>query len=209
MPPFPSWPGPRARGAVLGTGAPAQPQTLGRPGRRRKSQGDPLPEGPGLPTRNAGLDPAEAPEQKRPEPTIHRPGKASHPLAYRGFSDPHAKGLPILRHRPIPLYRWLHQIEEGESSSTPANKTPAEIAYLVWEINKANFSWGRIRIANQLKLLGIFLSASTVRNILQRPPPNAPTSAATPQKTEEKPEARSVPAWYPNHVWSLDTTKVR
>ncbi|MHC4519497.1 MAG: transposase, partial [Planctomycetota bacterium] len=86
-----------------------------------------------------------------------------------------------------------------------------EIATLVWEITKANLSWGRIRIANQLRLLGIFLSASTVRNILQRPKPrNTPTTpVATTEKTEEKPEARSIPAWYPNHVWSIDTTKVR
>jgi putative transposase len=108
------------------------------------------------------------------------------------------------------LYRWLHHIEKEESSAPAANKTPTEIATLVWEITKANLSWGRIRIPNQLELLGIFLSASTVRNILQRPkPPNAPTPAATPEKTEEKPEARSIPAWYPNHVWSVDTAKVR
>jgi len=75
---------------------------------------------------------------------------------------------------------------------------------------KANLSWGRIRVANQLKRLGIFLSASTVRNILQRPKPrNMPTTpAATTEKTKEKTEARSIPAWYPNHVWSVDTTKV-
>jgi len=108
------------------------------------------------------------------------------------------------------LYRWLHQIEDEKPSAPAANKTPVEIASLVWEITKANLSWGRIRVANQLKLLNIFLSASTVRNILQRPKPsNAPTSATTPGKTEEKPEARCIPAWYPNHVWSIDTTKVR
>jgi len=109
------------------------------------------------------------------------------------------------------LYRWLHKIEDQTPASTPANKTPTEIASLVWEITKANLSWGRIRIANQLKLLGIFLSASTVRNILQRPKPRntPPKPAATTEKTEEKPEARSIPAWYPNHVWSVDTTKVR
>jgi len=108
------------------------------------------------------------------------------------------------------LYRWLHKIEDQKSSNTPANKTPKDIAALVWEITQANPSWGRIRIANQIQLLGIFLSASTVRNILQRPKPrNTPTTpAATTQKTEEKPEARSIPAWYPNHVWSIDTTKV-
>jgi putative transposase len=48
-----------------------------------------------------------------------------------------------------------------------------------------------------------------VRNILQRPKPrNAPASAATPEKPQEKPESRSIRASYPNHVWSIDTTKV-
>ncbi len=109
------------------------------------------------------------------------------------------------------LYRWLHKIEDQTPSGTPANKTPTEIAALVWEVTKANLSWGRIRIANQLKLLGIFLSVSTVRNILQRPKPRkTPTTpVTTTEETEEKPEARSIPAWYPNHVWSVDTTEVR
>jgi len=70
-------------------------------------------------------------------------------------------------------------------------------------------SWGRIRIANQLKLLGIFLSASTVRNILQRPRPrNTPAFPVAAERTQEKAESRSIPAWYPNHVWSIDTTTV-
>lgn len=107
------------------------------------------------------------------------------------------------------LYRWLHKIEDKKPSGTPVNKTPTEVATLVWEITKANLSWGRIRIANQLKLLGIFLSASTVRNILERPKPrDTPVAPATPEKPQEKPESRSIPAWYPNHVWSVDTTKV-
>jgi transposase InsO family protein len=79
----------------------------------------------------------------------------------------------------------------------------------MWEITKANLSWGRIRIANQLKLLNIFLSASTVRNILQRPKPrNTPASSAPAEKPQEKTESRSIPASYPNHVWSIDTTKI-
>ena len=56
------------------------------------------------------------------------------------------------------LYHWLHQIEEQKQSKTPVNKTPMETASLVWQITKANVSWGRIRIANQLVLLKIFLS---------------------------------------------------
>ena len=106
------------------------------------------------------------------------------------------------------LYRWLHKIEEQIPSIIPANKTPTEIASLVWEITKANVSWGRVRIANQLALLNIFLSASTVRNILNRPKPRkTPESSVKSKKTEEA-KARSIPAWYPNHVWSIDTTMV-
>ena len=104
------------------------------------------------------------------------------------------------------LYRWLHKIEEQMPSRIPANKTPMEIASLVWEITKANISWGRVRIANQLALLNIFLSASTVRNILNQPKPRKdPESSVKPKETEEV-KVRSIAAWYPNHVWSIDTT---
>ena len=107
------------------------------------------------------------------------------------------------------LYRWLHKIEDQQQTSSPANKTPMEIAALIWKITKSNIDWGRVRIANQLALLNIFISASTVRNILNRPKPRKPDGfpvAST--KTEEEIEARSIPAWYPNHVWSIDTTEV-
>ncbi|MHC4191873.1 MAG: transposase [Planctomycetota bacterium] len=107
------------------------------------------------------------------------------------------------------LYRWLHKIEDQQQDSIPANKTPMEIASLTWEITKSNINWGWIRIANQLALLNIFISASTVRNILNRPiPRKAPVSPATSKKTEEKTESLSIPAWYPNHVWSVETTMV-
>jgi putative transposase len=107
------------------------------------------------------------------------------------------------------LYRWLHKIEDQKPSGVPMNKTPTDIAALVWEISRANLSSGRIRVANQLQLLGIFISASTVRNILREPRPrNTPVGPATAEQTEETPESRSIPAWYPNHVWSVDTTKV-
>ncbi|HUU18183.1 MAG TPA: DDE-type integrase/transposase/recombinase, partial [Sedimentisphaerales bacterium] len=107
------------------------------------------------------------------------------------------------------LYRWLHKIEDRQQTRIPANKTPMEIAVLIWQITKSNIDWGRIRIANQLALLNIFISASTVRNILQRSKPrNTPTSFEIPREAQEKTESRSIPAWYPNHVWSVDTTMV-
>ena len=68
-------------------------------------------------------------------------------------------------------------------------------------------SWGRGRVANQLALLNISLAASTVRNIFNRPKPRTgPKPAPKPKKEEDK--IRSIPAWYPNHVWSIDTTMV-
>ena len=57
------------------------------------------------------------------------------------------------------LYRWLHKIEEQAQSYIPANKTPSEVATLVWEMAKNNVGIGRVRIANQLGLLNIFISA--------------------------------------------------
>lgn len=105
------------------------------------------------------------------------------------------------------FYRWLHKIQEQQQSHTPANKTPTEIASMVWEITKANVSWGRVRVANQLALLNISLAASTVRNILNQPRPRTgPKPSPKPKIVEDK--ERSIPAWYPNHVWSIDTTMV-
>ncbi|MHC4489912.1 MAG: DDE-type integrase/transposase/recombinase, partial [Planctomycetota bacterium] len=104
------------------------------------------------------------------------------------------------------VYRWLHKIQDDKQVRIPANKTPKDIVALVWEIAKSNMSWGRVRIANQLALLNIFISASTVRNILQKPKPTVTSS--TRKEAGEKEQAKSIPAWYPNHVWSIDTTEV-
>jgi len=106
------------------------------------------------------------------------------------------------------LYRWLHQIDNTSHTLIPASKTPLEIAVLVWEITKSNIDWGRVRIANQLALLNIFIAASTVRNMLNRPKPRKPGFPVASTKTEERTGSRSIPAWYPNHVWSIDTTEV-
>jgi len=93
------------------------------------------------------------------------------------------------------LYRWLHQIDDKKKSPiVPANKTPMEIAALFWEITKANVDWGRFRIANQLALLNIFIAASTVRNILNRPKPRKATATSkVPENMEETPPC-SIPA---------------
>ncbi len=107
------------------------------------------------------------------------------------------------------FYRWLKKIDDRIKYREPVNKTPVEIAMVVFEIARKNVNWGRVRIANQLALLNVFLASSTVHNILNRPEPkpNKRKKETSGLKNEKK-EPRSIPAWYPNHIWSLDCTTV-
>ncbi len=50
------------------------------------------------------------------------------------------------------LYRWLRTIQDDDQTRIPANKTPRDIAALIWEITKSNIRWGRVRIANRYSL---------------------------------------------------------
>jgi putative transposase len=109
------------------------------------------------------------------------------------------------------LYRWLHAAERGhlgeqQKQTASPRKTPAELAGMIWEIFEANPYVGRNRVANILWLLGVFVSASTVRNVLLRPKPKP---APAPAKAQEaSAELREIVARYPNHVWSVDRTRV-
>ena len=69
------------------------------------------------------------------------------------------------------LYHWLHAAEEGDLGEKKlpqesSRKTPAELAQMIWDIFEENPYFGRQRIANILWLLGVFVAASTVRNVL-------------------------------------------
>jgi len=107
--------------------------------------------------------------------------------------------------------RWLKGFAEGKlgkrnEPKEPVNKTPREIAELIWEIFRQNPLWGRWRIAMTLWGSGVFVAASTVRNILLRPRPE--TSAPAPAQAKEPVKPRQIIARYPNHVWSVDRTRV-
>jgi len=107
--------------------------------------------------------------------------------------------------------RWLQGFQEGElgkrnEPKEPVNKTPREIAELIWEVFRQNPLWGRWRIAMTLWGLGVFVAASTVRNILLRPRPEA--SAPAPAQAKEPVKPRQIIARYPNQVWSVDRTRV-
>lgn len=122
----------------------------------------------------------------------------------------------ITQHLGIPrcsLYRWLHRLQAGDlgapSRGEPANKTPADLARLIWAMFAANPHWGRRTIAMTIQALGVFIAASTVRNVLLRPRPRPlPAATAAAQPLPEERPARHVPARYPNHVWSVDRTRV-
>lgn len=109
------------------------------------------------------------------------------------------------------LYRWLHRIDDAcRAPLAPHNRTPGDVVALVWEVARANVEWGRVRIANQLALLGVFLAASTVRNILNRPKPRVTPghSSHVAGEHQDQETGRSICAFYPNHVWSIDRTQV-
>jgi len=109
------------------------------------------------------------------------------------------------------LYRWLHAAERGDlgEKKTPKEsprKTPRDIAQMIWDIFEANPCVGRNRIASILWLLGVFVASSTVRNILLQPKPKNAPATANAQEAPATP--REIIARYPNHVWSVDRTRV-
>jgi len=111
------------------------------------------------------------------------------------------------------VWRWLRRLQDGvglcgRRCQASVRQTSEALEALVWEMASANPGWGRRRIALVLGTLGIFLAASTVRNIFLRPRPRPEgTPAAAAGKPEEK-KPRQIIARYPNHVWSVDRTRV-
>jgi transposase len=109
------------------------------------------------------------------------------------------------------FYRWLHAAERGDvgEKKTPTEstrRTPTELAQMIWDMFEANPHFGRHRIANTVWLLGIFVAASTVRNVLVQAKPR---KVPAPAKAQDAPAApREIIARYPNHVWSVDRTRV-
>jgi hypothetical protein len=109
------------------------------------------------------------------------------------------------------VHRWLKGFQEGKvagrrQAAEPVNKTPREIAELTWDIFRRNPMWGRHRIAMTLWALGVFVSATTVRDVLPRPRPTAVSPARAEAKEPAQP--KEIVARYPNHVWSVDQTRV-
>jgi len=112
------------------------------------------------------------------------------------------------------VWRWLRRLQDGvglcgRKCHASVARTSEALVRLVWEIASANPQWGRRRVSLTLGSLGIFLAASTVRNLLlrSRPRPAGSLTAATALGSEEH-APRQIVARCPNHVWSADRTRV-
>ena len=76
------------------------------------------------------------------------------------------------------VWRWCRHIQDGvglcgQQCRASVERTSEALVRLVWEMHRANPQWGRRRVAMTLGTLGIFLAASTVRNILAASAPEA------------------------------------
>ncbi len=111
------------------------------------------------------------------------------------------------------VWRWLRRLQDGvglcgQKCQASARRTSEELVRLVWEVHELNAEWGRRHIAMVLGTLGVFLAASTVRNILLRPKPRREGAPAVAAGRPEGKQPRQIVARYPNHVWSVDRTRV-
>ena len=110
-------------------------------------------------------------EMHRPTPATRYSGRVRFMIIYHitYFNVPRRRMSQYFGIARSTLYRWLDRIDGRRGQRRPAwNRTPADLARFVWEVARANAHWGRVRIANQLRVLGVFVAPSTVRNILNR-----------------------------------------
>lgn len=110
--------------------------------------------------------------------------------------------------------RYITQLHYGLFALTPKSKRPSystnitcvSITKLVWQIKETNPHYGRIRIAMIVWQNGAYIHPTTVDKILRRPKPRFSPAKSSNQSTNEK--MRSIPAYYPNHIWGIDLTTV-
>ena len=110
------------------------------------------------------------------------------------------------------VHRWLRSLRarlpgRWGRRRRPVNRTPDEIASIVWDIFEENPTWGRHRIAMVVWAMGAFVSRTAVRDILLRPRPEQPAPEVQATKRRRRSPVR-ITAKCPNHLWSLDKTRV-
>lgn len=84
------------------------------------------------------------------------------------------------------------------------NQTSPEIVNLVWRVHNENPAWGRWRIAQTLWKLLLFLSPSTIRNILKRPRPKKRPFWKPRRPLDLGPHLKKIIAKVKDEIWSID-----
>jgi transposase InsO family protein len=110
--------------------------------------------------------------------------------------------------------RYITQLCYGLFALTPKSKRPIgfanitcqSIAKLVWRIKDANPNYGRIRIAMIVWQNGAYIHPTTIDKILRRPKPYFGHPKSCNEQANDK--KRTIPAYYPNHIWGIDLTVV-
>lgn len=88
------------------------------------------------------------------------------------------------------------------------NQTSPEIVNLIWRIHDENPVWGRWRIAQTLWRLLLFLSPSTIRNILKRPRPKKRPFWKPKKPLDLGPHLKKIIAKAKDKIWSIDLHEV-
>lgn len=111
--------------------------------------------------------------------------------------------------------RYITQLHYGLTALTPKSKRPfyshnitcQSITKLVWRIKETNPHYGRIKTAMAVWQNGAYIHPTTVDKILTRPKPNlGPAKRAKPKPVGG--DLRTIPAYYPNHIWGIDLTTI-
>ena len=103
--------------------------------------------------------------------------------------------------------RWLRGICLGNKTVQLPDKPtryPDYLRYVVQQLKLYCPILGRVKIADILARVGLHISASTVRRIINEPP--AVVAVVEPDSPSAKP--RILKSNYPNHIWSGDITLV-
>ena len=123
---------------------------------------------------------------------------------------------------PATIAAWLKRVDaDGKNAllalPAPVNKFPDALAHLVKRLKLTLPFAGRRRIADLLARAGLHLSASTIKRLLERDPPEPvgpaeerPSSSPAPAPVLPNADGSAKPctviARYPGHAWGLDLT---
>jgi transposase len=100
---------------------------------------------------------------------------------------------------------WLRRAEDDSllHTTTPVNRFPDVIRYVIQQIKLFCPTLGKVKIADKLARAGIHIGKTTVQRILKQKPGKEPESPSDDRGTGNR-----IVAKYPSHTWHADLTAV-